>query len=146
MTNWLWWDITPDVKARLEEKIQRKLNRFEKFQDYVGEDCPSLNLCRQIANGSKHCLLMHNPDPAISASISKGEGYNYGNPIIKEGDTPHLADKVFFAGLFWFQAFLREWNIFPEEPFAPSGDGPNGRDRSKQIRTPKIVARSYPHL
>ena len=124
VTDWLWLDITPEVKARLEEKTQRKLNRCEDFQTYVREACPSLVLCHQIANGSKHCLLEHKPDPNVSAGISGGEGYDYGNPIIMEGETPHLADKVFNTALVWFRVFLQEWNIFPEEPFVSSGDRP----------------------
>jgi hypothetical protein len=125
VTDWLWLDIIPEVRARLEEKTQRRLNRCEEFQAYVRDACPELKLCHQIANGSKHCLLEHKPDAAISAGISGGEGYDYGNPIIMEGETPHLADKVFNTALVWFRVFLQEWNIFPEEPFVLSGDEPS---------------------
>jgi hypothetical protein len=62
------------------------------------------------------------PAPTISTGISDGEGYDYGNPIIVDGDTQHLADQVFREALSWFQAFIHEWKIFPEEPFVSMGD------------------------
>lgn len=113
ITDWLWQDISPELKFALQ------MNQCKDFQDYVRATCPELNLCHQIANGSKHCLLEHKPDTTISADISDGEGYDYGNPVIVEGDTQHSADDVFYAALHWFQTFIREYNIFPEEPFVP---------------------------
>ena len=61
-------------------------------------------------------------DPSISAGISGGEGYDYGNPIIVEGEKQHQAMQVFHDALNWFKAFLRDENIFPEEPFVSKGD------------------------
>ena len=123
-TDWLWQDISssPELKTKLQEKIQKPLKTVEDFQSYVRVDCWALRLCHQIANGSKHFLVTRNPDSTISAVISDGEGYDYGNPIIVEGDMHHLADKVFGEALLWFEAFLRDWNIFPEEPFVSMGD------------------------
>ncbi len=114
VTDWLWQDISPALKSAL------RVNRRGDFQAYVRKACPALNLCHQIANASKHCRL--NYDSTISTVISDGEGYNYGNPIIMEGDTCHMAYNVFHEALVWFEAFLRERNIFPEEPFVPMGD------------------------
>ncbi len=116
VTDWLWQDIPSELRNK------RQWKDCKKFQDYVRKDCPELNLCHQIANGSKHCLVERNPDSAISAVISDGKGYDYGNPVIVEGEAHHMADKVFYDALFWFEAFSREWNIFPEEPFVPIGD------------------------
>ncbi len=134
ITDWVWHDITPDVKERLGQKIQKSLKRCKDFQNYVCKACPSVNLCRQIANGSKHCLLERNPNPNISAGISDGEGYDYGNPIIVDGHTRHMADRVFHDALFWFERFFQEWNVFPDEPFVPSDDSPAGnRPRLRQV-------------
>ena len=123
-SDWLWQDLSssPELKTKLQEKIQQPLKTLNDFQDYVRFDCGALRLCHQIANGSKHFLVTRNPDSTISAVISDGKGYDYGNPIIVEGDTRHMADKVFYEALFWFETFLREWNIFPVEPFVPMGD------------------------
>jgi len=115
-TDWLWQDISQGLRSELQ------VRSLQDFQDYVRKACPELNLCHQIANGSKHCLLERNPDPTISAVISDGEGYDYGNPVIVEGDTRHMADKVFYDALFWFQAFVRDRNVFSDEPFVPMGD------------------------
>jgi len=122
VTDWLWQDISPELRGKLKDKTGKPLKECKDFQDYVRNACPALNLCHQIANGLKHCLVERNPDPTISAVISDGEGYDYGNPIIVEGDTHHMAYKVFYETLVWFETFLREWNIFPEEPFVPMGD------------------------
>ncbi|MGC2048457.1 MAG: hypothetical protein WA635_07595 [Gallionella sp.] len=130
VTDWLWQDISssPELKIKLQEIIHKPLNtlepfKLEHFQNYVRVDCGALRLCYQIATGSKHCLFERKAaDSTISAIISDGEGYDYGNPIIVEGDTHHMADKVFYEAQFWFEAFLRDWNIFPEEPFVPMGD------------------------
>ena len=116
VTDWLWQDISPALKCDLQ------LRQCKEFQDYVRKDCPALNLCHQIANGSKHCLLEHQPNSTISTVISNGEGYDYGNPVIVEGNTHHMADKVFYDALFWFQAFVRDRNVFSDVPFVPIGD------------------------
>jgi hypothetical protein len=118
-TDWLWQDIlsNPELKTKMS------WDKCHEFQRYVRDNCPALRLCYQIATGSKHCLFEHKAaDSTISAVISKGEGYDLGNPIIVEGNTRHMADKVFNDALFWFKVFLRDWNIFPEEPFVPMGD------------------------
>jgi hypothetical protein len=116
VTDWLWQDISSAMRDKLV------LKECKDFQEYVRAACPALRLCHQIANGSKHCLLERNPDSTISAIISNGEGYDYGHPIIVEGDTHHMAYKVFYEALVWFETFLRDENIFPEEPFVPMGD------------------------
>ncbi len=116
VTDWLWQDISSELKDK------RQWEKCQDLQKYVREECPELNLCHQITTGSKHCLVEHKPDPTISAGISDGEGYDYGNPIIVEGDTQHQAIHVFHAAQVWFEAFLREENIFPEEPFVSKGD------------------------
>ncbi len=40
---------------------------------------------------------------------------------IVEGDTHHSACSVFYEVLNWLEAFLRDDNIFPEEPFVGPG-------------------------
>jgi hypothetical protein len=110
VTDWLWQDISPVLKNEL------RVNELKHFQRYVRDDCLALKLCHRIANASKHCLL------ESKAVISDGEGYEYGNPVIVEGKTCHMAEEVFYNAKFWFEAFLREQNIFPEEPFVPMGD------------------------
>jgi hypothetical protein len=111
VTDWLWRDISPALRRELH------VNGCKDFERYVRENCSALKLCHRIANASKHCLLKSN------AIISDGEGYDYGNPVIVEGNTHHMADKVFYDALFWFQAFVRERNVFPpDEPFVPMGD------------------------
>lgn len=124
VTDWLWQDISssPELKTKMQEKNKESWSECGEFQLYVRKSCPALRRCYQIATGSKHCLMKRKPDPNISAVISDGQGYDYGNPMIVEGDTHHMADKVFYEALFWFEAFLRDWNIFPEEPFVPMGD------------------------
>ena len=124
VTDWLWQDISSslELKTKMQEKNMNSWTKCEEFQHYVRENCRALRLCYQIATGSKHCLMERKPDSTISAVISDGEGYDYGNPIIVEGDTHHMADKVFHEALSWFEVFLRDWNIFPEEPFVPNGD------------------------
>jgi hypothetical protein len=116
VTDWLWQDMSPALKSDLHVKSCKA------FQDYVRNACPALNLCHEIANGSKHCLVERNPDSTISAVISDGEGNDYGNPVIVKGDTHHLADTVFYHALFWFQSFVHDRNVFPDEPFVPIGD------------------------
>jgi hypothetical protein len=120
----LWQDIpdTSELKTKPQGKNQKPLKSLPEFQGYVCDNSRALKLCHQIATGAKHCLMTNKPDPTISAHISDGEGYDYGNPIILEGDTRHMADKVFYEAQLWFEAFLRDWNIFPEEPFVPMGD------------------------
>ena len=118
VTDWLWQDISPALRERLKDKNGKPLKKRKDFQGYVSEACPALELCRQVGNGSKHCTFA----PDISAAITDGEGYDYGNPIIVEGDTHHRAYNVFYEALNWFEAFLRDENIFPEEPFVPMGD------------------------
>jgi hypothetical protein len=116
VTDWLWQDISAALKSDLQ------VNQCKEFQDYVRSACPALNLCHEIANGSKHCLVERNPDATISTVISDGEGYDYGNPVIVEGDTRHMADKVFYAALHWYEAFIRDRDVFRAEPFVPMGD------------------------
>jgi hypothetical protein len=115
VTDWLWQDISPELRGQLKG--------FGDFQDFVRKDSRALYLCYQVATGSKHCLMTNkNTDPTISAVITDGEGYEYGNPVIVEGDTQHLADKVFNDALVWFETFLLKNNILPEQPFVPLGD------------------------
>jgi hypothetical protein len=117
VTDWLWQDMSAEFKA------ERRWNTCTEFQNYVREECPELKLCYQIALGSKHCRLTgRNANPAISAKISDGEGYDYGNPIIVEGDKERNADQVFQLARNWFEAFVERCNIFPEEPFFPVDD------------------------
>jgi len=118
VTDWLWKDISPELRVKLRDKNGKPLKDRKDFRGYVSAACPALELCRQIANGLKHGQFERN----ISAAISDGEGYDYGNPIIMEGDTRHRAYNVFYEALKWFQAFIRDHNIFPEEPFVPMGD------------------------
>jgi len=124
MTDWLWHDInsSPTLKSKLQQKIT-PMNRCDEFQSYVRADCSALRLCYQIATGSKHCFMERNPDSTVEAKITEGD--NYGNPIVIEGDTTHMAENLFWEALFWFKAFIREWDIFPEEPFIPQGDTPD---------------------
>jgi hypothetical protein len=121
VTDWLWHDIS-QLRDKLVDKKGKPFKECQDFQQYIREACPALRLCHQIANGSKHCLLTHNPDSTISTIISNGEGYDYGHPVILEGDTQHMAYKVFFEALVWLDSFLRDENIFPAEPFVPKGD------------------------
>ena len=116
VTDWLWEDMSEKLKR------ERHWSTCKEFQNYVSEECPELKLCREIANGSKHCRLEgRNANPAISAKICDGEGYDYGNPIIVEGDKERDADQVFQLARNWFEEFLKRCNIFPEEPFFPHG-------------------------
>jgi hypothetical protein len=126
-TDWLWHDISSsNVSIELiYNNIKPTPKNIADFQRYIQSDCPSLRLCHQIANGSKHCLLERNPDSSISANISGGEGYEYGNPIIDDGETRYMADKVFYDALFWFEKFIQKWNIFPDAPFVSMGDLPD---------------------
>jgi hypothetical protein len=107
-TDWLWEDMPPDLKHEMEWK------KPEHFQVFVCEQSPELCLCRQIANGSKHCRL-RSFDPAVSAVISDGQGYDYGNPIIIDGDVRHDASYVFGLALCWLEQFIRSHNILLEE-------------------------------
>jgi hypothetical protein len=116
VTDWLWHDISSELKDG------RRWKKCQDLQDYVRKECPELNLCHQIATGSKHCLMTYKPDPTISAGISGGKGYDYRNPIIVEGDKQYQAIDVFQTAQIWFEAFLRDENIFPEEPFISMGD------------------------
>jgi hypothetical protein len=117
ITDWLWRDLPPQLKGELRNASGELLREFKDFQEYVREACPALKLCNQVANGSKHSGFRK-----VSAIISDGDGYDYGNPVIIDGDTHHSADKVFYDALFWFEKFLHEQNIFPSEPFVPRGD------------------------
>jgi hypothetical protein len=82
---------------------------------------------------------LHNPDPHISTTISDSEGYDYGNPIIVEdsgsGSSERLAYEVFFIAKCWLETFVRDWKVFCEEPFIPSGDSNSVElgDRLRQI-------------
>lgn len=119
VTDWLWEEISssPELRARVHDRIGIPVNNCKDFQRYVRNDCRALKLCHQIANGSKHCKVTHKPDPTISALISDGEGYDYGNPIIVDGDAHYQADMVFHEALCWFRIFLDD--VLPEEPFVP---------------------------
>jgi hypothetical protein len=123
VTDWLWRDLEarPDVLANIRQGTGCALTCRKDFQDYVSAHCARLDLCRQVANGSKHSGFAKD----IAATVSGGEGDNYGNPIISDGNTDHPAHKVFYAALFWYRGFLHNWNVFPEEPFVPKGD-PDG--------------------
>jgi hypothetical protein len=114
--DWLWHSLSADLQSQIGVASLRD------FQAHVRSVCPALKLCELICNGSKHRLLTQRTNPSVSAKISDGEGHDYGNPIIVEGDTEHLADKMFYEALFWFRAFIHQWNVFPEEPFVPMGD------------------------
>lgn len=116
VTDWLWYDISSELKN------ERQWNRCEDFQRYVRKACPALNLCYEVGRGSKHYLVERNPDSTISTVISDGEGYDYGNPVIVEGNTRHIAQEVFYKAKFWFEAFLLEQRILLGEPFVPMGD------------------------
>jgi hypothetical protein len=118
VTDWLWQDISPELRGKLSNTKGEPLNKFEDFQKYVREACPALKLCQQVANGSKHTVLKRK----ISAVVRDGEGHNYGSAVIVEGDTHHDAYKVFFEAFAWFKTFLHEQKIFPEEPFVPMSD------------------------
>jgi hypothetical protein len=114
VTDWLYEDIqaNPKLKACWKDVFA--------FQAYAREECPELKLCYQVATGSKHCLMGNsNSDPNVSATISDGEGTDYANPIIMDGDTRHFADNVFRAAMLWFQTFIQAQNIYPDEQFIP---------------------------
>ena len=83
------------MELSIRDKKGNPLKECKDFQEYVREACPALRLYHQIANGSKHCLLERRPDPTISPIITKGEGYDYGNPVIVEGDTTIWPTKCF---------------------------------------------------
>lgn len=142
LTDWLWHDMqgmSEESKYLVQKTIGKKsLKSIECFQSYVRTACYALCLSYEIANGSKHCRLRR-PNPGISTSISDGEGYDYGNPIIVEDDadgTRHRwAYEVFLEAKCWVETFVREHHIFPEEPFVPFGDGPSENyDRLRQVR------------
>jgi hypothetical protein len=116
VTDWIWRDISSDPQLRIRLRDAMPMKSLDAFQGYARKNCPALKHCHRIANGSKHTLLK------TYTLISDGDGYDYGNPIIVEGASQHPADKIFFDALFWYEAFLRDWNIFPEEPFIPLGD------------------------
>ncbi len=131
VTDWLWQDIPPELKHK------RKWESCEDFQRYVRNECLTLKLCYEVGRGSKHCLVERKPDPTISADISTGEGYDYGNPIIMEDDKQHDAGRVFGDAQQWFENFLRTENILSEGPFLPSGDNSLANaDWLRQVRNP----------
>jgi hypothetical protein len=72
--------------------------------------------------------MTRNPDPNITAQVTDGDGYDYGNPVIRDGDQEHAADRVFWEAIFWIEDFQRRHDLFPEEPFVPLGDEPVGLD------------------
>lgn len=115
ITDWLWHTMPAEVRVEWDN--------IQKFQEYVRQNSPMIRLCYQIATGSKHCIIERHPDPSVSAGMSGGEGYDYGNPIILDGDTRYLAQDVFFKALFWFEAFIHERKQCAEAPFVPRGDG-----------------------
>ena len=61
-----------------------------------------------------------NDRAAKLAAIPAGE--SPANRDAMGGDACHMAYNVFHEALVWFEVFLRERNIFPEEPFVPMGD------------------------
>ena len=121
ISDWLWHDLSPATKDEIFNTTGVRLKTYDNFRDYIIRESHALRLCHQIANGSKHYLLK-NTDSSVSAKISDGEGNAYGNPIITEGAIEHDAQRVFYEAMFWFQRFINEWNVFPEEPFVPRGD------------------------
>jgi hypothetical protein len=119
VTDWLWQDVesSPALRTRLEKEIG-PLKNDKAFQKYVSGECNALILCQQIANGSKHCRLTRGKsDPDVTAEIS-----DLGDPVIVDGKNCYSASVVFHDARIWLAGFIRDWNVFSEEPFVPKGD------------------------
>jgi hypothetical protein len=120
VTDWLWRDLqaNPSVLGRLQQHVGEVFANKAAFQKYVRGECDALVLCHQVANGSKHSEFR----AGVAATVSESIGSDHGSPVISGGTTEQPAHKVFYEALFWYQSFLRDWDVFPEEPFVPRSD------------------------
>lgn len=57
MIDWAYNDLGPEGRAKFPEPWH--------FREYVRANCGYMILCREIADGSKHAVLTHRPDPHI---------------------------------------------------------------------------------
>lgn len=114
LSDWTWDHLKTDDKTlyRIRRTEFVCLGNHEDFKNFAESRCPEVRLCRQIANGSKHVEFRGK----TGAHVSDGEGYEYGNPIMAHGTNERLATDVLYLVLFWYEEFLRRWELFPEEP------------------------------
>jgi len=137
VTDWLWHDMPLEVRKQVSDPPPEQNGSLQDFQNYTRKDCPALALCYQIATGSKHCRMKNTrADASVAAGVSEGEEYEYGNPVILIGDEAQDAQRVFYVALCWYERFMKQWNILPEEPFIPHSDDPSRteNERLRQVR------------
>jgi hypothetical protein len=90
LTDWVWSEASPELRRNMLSKFKAIGSQKRHFQMALAKDCRELQICRQIANGSKHKVL-ETPDPTVRADVewhierARAGVFRPGDPLVKYG-------------------------------------------------------------
>lgn len=135
LADWIWESATASdrdfILSKLEPKSSASKSKepFTRFQLALMARYRSLHLCRQLATGAKHKIVVKYADPEVTAKEDwHGEPRRFGDKFgsryvdysprltITDRDETRPAVEVFEDALRDWDRLLREWGYF-EAPF-----------------------------
>ena len=74
LADWTWNAASDEQRAHILDCLKLKSSTnsdkvFGKFQNAVRDKSRAIHICRQVATGSKHMTIAHNPDPDVHAKM-----------------------------------------------------------------------------
>jgi hypothetical protein len=134
LADWIWESGTAECRINILAKLERwapakkPKNPFTEFQLALMERYRSLHICRQLATGAKHKIIVDHADPEVAAKEDwYGEPLRVGGSvgsrlieymprlmIIDRGETRDAIEVFEDAWASW-KEFLRELSYFEPE-------------------------------
>jgi hypothetical protein len=104
LTDWVFDDMTAD------QRQSRGVSNLSGLQQLVRSECRALHLCHRIATASKHRIVTHHHDPAVttavrSAPVASGHFPNW-ELVIIDGKVERDACDVFEEARMYWHRFL----------------------------------------
>jgi hypothetical protein len=131
LCDWTWQACNSDQREFLANKYDLSNvsddRKFEKFCDAISDECQELQICRQIANGSKHMKLRRTATVKASAEwvrVSEPAGQLRPGDLmmdlrVTDGEKEITADWLFTRAFSFWEGLLCELG-FAEGRYVPS--------------------------
>jgi hypothetical protein len=134
LADWVWnassEDRRADILALLGSTAGNDRNAFGKFQTAIRSKSRALQICRQLATGSKHMSVTDHPDPNVRAEMrwvskaARAGEMRAGDPlavhkyhlVVSDKGVERAAVDVFADAFRDWERFLGEWGFIEGRP------------------------------
>ena len=114
------WHLTDWTYNEFNQKLSSQFGTLSLFQQYIKQQCPSLQIMHDITNGTKHYLLTRHRPIIKKTKLHKGafsSGFSRGFDIstlyieLDDGTKIYFEDEIEKTITFWTQYLKSTFNL-----------------------------------